>query len=212
MREEDPDLPAVVPPGPENPLGAYALYLGWPEYLIHGTNKPYGIGRRVSSGCIRLYSEDIAFLYEHVPPGIPVYVVDQPVKAGWIEGDFYIEAHPVKEELDFMEASGQIERTKMSSEDVALILEQAGEKMSEKLDWPAIREAVEQRRGVPVKIASGSGQESKKNSNNAKEPDYREITKGNSRVEAQQTKNKPNKSEREKDTQEAREIKMNLNS
>lgn len=54
MREEDPDLPEVVPPGTENPLGTHALYLGWPQYRIHGTNKPYGIGRRVSSGCIRL--------------------------------------------------------------------------------------------------------------------------------------------------------------
>ena len=59
MRDEDPELPEVVPPGEDNPLGTRALYLGWPQYLIHGTNKPHGVGRRVSSGCVRLYPEDV---------------------------------------------------------------------------------------------------------------------------------------------------------
>ncbi len=71
-RADDPDLPAVVPPGPDNPLGEFALYLGWPTYLMHGTNKPYGVGRRVSRGCIRLYPEDIAFLFKQAKVGTPV--------------------------------------------------------------------------------------------------------------------------------------------
>ncbi|MEM6781535.1 MAG: L,D-transpeptidase family protein, partial [Pseudomonadota bacterium] len=85
MREEDPSLPAVVPPGPENPLGTHALYLGFPQYLIHGTNKPYGIGRRISSGCIRMYPETIRELFDRVPVGTPVNIVDQPIKVGWID-------------------------------------------------------------------------------------------------------------------------------
>ena len=88
MREEDPELPASVPPGPDNPLGTHAMYLGWSQYLIHGTNKPFGIGRRVSSGCMRMYPEDIVKLFPMVPVGTKVTVVDQPVKVGWIDEIF----------------------------------------------------------------------------------------------------------------------------
>lgn len=87
-------LPQVVPPGPDNPLGQYALYLGFPSYLIHGTNKPAGIGMRVSHGCIRLYPEDIAALYSLVNPGTQVRIMYQPYKLGWQNGRLYLEAHP----------------------------------------------------------------------------------------------------------------------
>ena len=60
-------LPARVPPGPDNPLGAFAMNLGWPSYLMHGTNKPAGVGMRASHGCIRLYPEDIATLFQDIP-------------------------------------------------------------------------------------------------------------------------------------------------
>src|SRR5262245_37015246 len=79
--------PARVPPGPDNPLGEYALYLGWPGYLIHGTNDARGVGRHSSRGCIRLYPEDIAELYARVKIGTRVRVVDEPVKLGWIGGE-----------------------------------------------------------------------------------------------------------------------------
>ena len=151
MREENPDLPEAVGPGPKNPLGEYALYLGWPQYLIHGTNKPYGIGRRVSSGCIRLYPEDIRDLFFQIDAGISVQVVDQPVKAGWIDGDFYIEIHPIKEEADFLERNEDIETKTLRESEVAYILEKAGHE-AESLDWPAIRKAAEERSGYPVKI------------------------------------------------------------
>ena len=65
-RAENPELPTSVPPGPDNPMGDYALYLGWRGYAIHGTNLPYSIGRRDSHGCIRMYPEDIAWLYAEV--------------------------------------------------------------------------------------------------------------------------------------------------
>jgi L,D-transpeptidase ErfK/SrfK len=79
-------LPARVPPGPDNPLGAHMFRLGWPSYLVHGTNKPYGVGMRSSHGCVRLYPEDIAGLYETVPVGTQVRVVNQPYLLGW-QGD-----------------------------------------------------------------------------------------------------------------------------
>ncbi|MEZ5841785.1 MAG: L,D-transpeptidase family protein [Hyphomicrobiales bacterium] len=80
---EDPPVPRVVPPGPDNPLGEFAMYLGWPAYLMHGTNKPDGVGRRVSHGCIRMYPEDIAFLFrvnsgQHARPHVSEPVKNQP--------------------------------------------------------------------------------------------------------------------------------------
>lgn len=93
-KEKGDPLPKVVPPGPDNPLGEHALRLAIPGYLIHGTNKPFGIGMRVSHGCVRMYPEDIAALFDIVPVGTPVTIIDQPVKAGWQNGVLYLEAHP----------------------------------------------------------------------------------------------------------------------
>jgi len=90
-------LPAIVPPGPNNPLGAYALHLNLPgEYRIHGTDvdKIYGIGMQITHGCVRMYPEDIETLYNSVPIGTPVYIVKQPIKVGWLNNTLYIEAHP----------------------------------------------------------------------------------------------------------------------
>ena len=87
----DDPVPAVVPPGPDNPLGKYKFTLGWPSYLIHGTNKPYGVGLRSSHGCIRLYPEDIEKFYQAVPLGTPVRVVNQPFLFGWHEGQLYLQ-------------------------------------------------------------------------------------------------------------------------
>jgi L,D-transpeptidase ErfK/SrfK len=88
------ELPEVVPAGPDNPLGGYALYLGVPGYLIHSTNKPYGVGMRVTHGCIRMYPEDIEGLYPRVPVGTPVYIVNQPIKLGWHAETLFVEVHP----------------------------------------------------------------------------------------------------------------------
>lgn len=156
MRKEDPELPAVVPPGPENPLGTHALYLGWPTYAIHGTDKPYGIGRRVSSGCIRLYPENIVELFEMIPVGTPVQVVNQPIKLAWINDVLYLEAHPNMEQAIQMEETAQIYSTKMTDADMQLILKAAGE-YKDKLHWAAIRNAVRARSGVPVMIARKRG-------------------------------------------------------
>lgn len=86
-------LPAVVPPGPDNPLGHFVLKLDMPGYLIHGTNQPYGVGMRVSHGCIRLYPENIEPLYNMVGIGEPVTIINEPYLAGWRDGELYFESH-----------------------------------------------------------------------------------------------------------------------
>lgn len=86
-------LPGVVPPGPDNPLGSRVLKLGMPGYLIHGTNQPSGVGMRVSHGCVRLYPEDIEFLYELVGIGVPVTIINEPYLLGRLGDDWYFESH-----------------------------------------------------------------------------------------------------------------------
>jgi L,D-transpeptidase ErfK/SrfK len=91
-------LPALVPAGPDNPLGNRKFTLGWATYLIHGTNKPYGVGLRSSHGCIRLYPEDILQLFEMVPTGTQVTVVNQPFVFGWHQDQLYLQAFDVLED------------------------------------------------------------------------------------------------------------------
>jgi len=93
IRLEEPDLPAVVPPGPDNPMGSHALRLSNPTLLIHGTNRPWGIGMRSSHGCIRMYQEDISVLFGMVKRGTPVSIVDQPVKAATGGDRVYLQVH-----------------------------------------------------------------------------------------------------------------------
>ena len=88
----------MVPAGPDNPLGQYLFRLGWPSYLIHGTNKPYGVGMRSSHGCMRLYPEDIAEFFDLIPIGTKVTVVNQPYVFGWRDGVLYLQAYAVMED------------------------------------------------------------------------------------------------------------------
>lgn len=95
------NLPTVMPPGPDNPLGKYAIRLSKSNYLIHGTNDPSGVGKRSSAGCIRLYPEDVKQLYSLVYKKMPVHIVNQPFKIRRIGGDWYIESHaPLIEDAD----------------------------------------------------------------------------------------------------------------
>ncbi|WP_304057236.1 L,D-transpeptidase family protein [Nitrosomonas communis] len=91
-------LPAVVPPGPDNPMGTHVLKLAWPNYAIHGTDKPPSIGLRGSHGCLRMYPEDIVRIYSEVPVGTPVRVVNQPHLFGWRGRELYLQAYPVLED------------------------------------------------------------------------------------------------------------------
>lgn len=88
-------LPSIVPPGPENPLGSRAMRLGLPGYLIHGTNRPAGVGMRVTHGCLRMFPEDIEYLFDHVPLKTRVRIINEPVKLGWDGDRLVIEAHQV---------------------------------------------------------------------------------------------------------------------
>ena len=93
IQKENPDLPPVVPAGPDNPLGTHALRLSSRTILIHGTNLPYAIGRKASHGCLRLYPEDIVQFFPLVPRGARVLIVREPVKVG-VKGDrVFVEVH-----------------------------------------------------------------------------------------------------------------------
>lgn len=148
--EDDPDLPAVVGPGPDNPMGDYALYLRWTGYAIHGTNKVYSIGRRDSHGCVRLYPDDIAWLFQHVPLGTPVTVVDQPAKLGWKDGELYLEIHHFQDDADSLERTGRPLTDAPLNVD-QLVLKAAGNDAG-RLDWDVIRKAEHRRDGVVYRI------------------------------------------------------------
>lgn len=150
VRAEEPDLPESVPPGPDNPLGAFALYLGWEHYLIHGTNKPDGVGRRVSHGCIRMYPEDIQALYARAAIGTPITFVDQPIKVGWSDGALYLEAHPTQDEVDEVELDGKVSDPSPLDARPLILAKAAG--FDDRIDWPLVERTVRERRGIPVRI------------------------------------------------------------
>ena len=150
IRREKPWLPARVEPGPDNPLGNRAIYLGWPKYLIHGTNNPYGVGRRTSSGCIRMYPWDVEALFELVRPGTPVRVVDQPVKIGWIDGVLFVEVHPTGTQQDQLEERGGFDRE--IPEDLESRVLNAVRGRAAVVDWDAVHTAGVQRLGYPVPV------------------------------------------------------------
>ncbi len=93
MQEQGITLPAVVPPGPTNPLGTVAMRIGDTNILIHGNANPQGVGRRVSAGCIRMYEDHVQELAAWVEKGTPVSIINQPIKWGTHQGDELIEAH-----------------------------------------------------------------------------------------------------------------------
>lgn len=156
MLKEDPTLKAFYPPGPDNPLGTHALYLGFPQIRIHGTNKPYAIGRRASSGCIRMYPEAIRDIYPRVPVGTKVTVVDQPVKVGWIEDKMYVEVSPTQEQSLRIEQTGELMSYEITADDMRRITKKAGT-LADNIDWEAVRKAVREHRGYPVAVLDRKG-------------------------------------------------------
>lgn len=149
IRAEDPSLPAAYAPGPENPLGEYALDLGLYGVLIHGTNRPYGVGKRSSHGCIRLYPEDIATLFAAVEVGTPVTIIDTPFKLGWQGNALFLEVTPTQSEADKI-AEYQKPRPFSIPEIYDAIRMAAGE--STQINWYAVEEAVANRNGIPAVI------------------------------------------------------------
>ena len=119
-------LPRAVPPGPDNPLGAYALRLNLTTYLIHGTNNPDGVGMRVTSGCIRLFPEHIEHLFPLVDVGTPVHIMSEPIKVGWAADTLFVEVHPPLEE----ESESQL-RMRFTT-----LLRDAAQLHGVEIDWP----------------------------------------------------------------------------
>ncbi len=150
-REKGDPLPANVPPGPENPLGEYALYLSKPSYLVHGTNKPASIGLRATNGCIRLYPEDVKKLFANTPVKTPVNIVNQPYLVGQRDGVVYMEVHAAPEDLDAAEFD-RIYRKLRNIE----------KESGRPLDWSKVKKVLAEARGIPVPIfelRQGGGKE-----------------------------------------------------
>jgi len=140
-RKKGDPLPAEVTPGPQNPLGEYALYLSKSGYLIHGTNKPASIGLKATNGCMRLYPENIKVLYSDTPVSAPVVIVNQPYLIGQRNGVLYMEAHTP------LEDSGALELEKLYGK-----LRSFEKKSERKLDWKKIKEVQAEARGIPVPL------------------------------------------------------------
>lgn len=137
--KERPDSPKVVPPGPDNPLGSHALRLSLPTILIHGTNRPFGIGRRVSHGCIRLYPEDIPKLFRLVSTGAPVKIIRQPIKIGVKNKNVYMEVHRDDSvDFDYFDEAVKLLQKKNLLKNIS----------TEKFYW-----ALKEKKGIPVNIS-----------------------------------------------------------
>lgn len=139
------DLPDVIPPGPDNPLGKYALRLGWRTHLIHGTNDPYSVGKAATHGCIRLYPEDMAVLYKQVKEGTPVTLIDAPYKFGVRDGDLYVEAHPPSDDADTEALRDQF------MHDLAVYLRDHRDLHA---NWAAVVRALTVSSGIPARVSS----------------------------------------------------------
>ncbi len=154
MRLEDPELPAEVHKGPDNPLGAYALYMGWPSYLIHGTNKPKAIGRRASSGCIRMYDDEIEWVFHNVPVGTPIRSINQPIKMAWIDGEFFVEAEPNDLQIDEIEYQNRQITVDIPDGAISEVRRKAGKEVN-RIDWEKVRNVLIERTGIPTQVSVG---------------------------------------------------------
>jgi L,D-transpeptidase ErfK/SrfK len=139
-------LPKVIGPGPDNPLGAFALRLaaGHGEYMIHGTNNPTAVGMAVTHGCIRMYPEDVAALFALIPVGTKVRLINEPLKVVWVDGQLLLEAHPPVDEEgqsvepDLQLLSGLLNRT-LGSETAAI-------------NWDLARATLQAASGIPTLV------------------------------------------------------------
>lgn len=141
-------LPARVPAGPNNPLGAYLFRLGWPSYLIHGTNKPYGVGMRSSHGCLRLYPEDIAALYDHLPIGTTVRIVNQPTVLGWRGGVVWAQAFG-----RLGDARSGVAARRPTADSLQSDLRRAFDPRNTPIDWARVLRESEQATGLPIPVS-----------------------------------------------------------
>jgi len=160
-------LPRIVPPGPDNPLGKFAMRLGLPGYLIHGTNRPAGVGMRVTHGCVRMFPEDIEYLFTKVDVKTAVRIVNEPVKMGWNGDQLVMEVHPVLEVAappavkDDAVEDGEVAAEVIVAEvkdPLTYVTEQfivtTGERAGQ-LDWHLAEQVVERSDGIPTPVGEG---------------------------------------------------------
>ncbi|MCF6250317.1 MAG: L,D-transpeptidase family protein [Methylococcaceae bacterium] len=137
-------LPRIVSAGPDNPLGEFALRLGIPGYLIHGTNKPYGVGMAISHGCVRLYPENIALLFKQTSIGMQVRIVNQPFLIGWIQKELYIQvyapAHSNKKQTQKLQSAFKKELSRIEHNS------------KRHINWSEVDAAITRSDGIPVTI------------------------------------------------------------
>jgi len=145
-------LPARVPAGPDNPLGQYMFRLSWPSYLIHGTNKPYGVGMRSSHGCMRLYPEDIAVFFDLIPIGTKVTVVNQPYLFGWRDGTLYLQPYAVMDDdsRDWSKNRKRLLAHLLNTKTRREISEQNNE-----INWQRVGDLAHSPRAMPVPVTGG---------------------------------------------------------
>lgn len=161
-------LPSVVPPGPDNPLGAFAMRLSLPGYLIHSTNRPAGVGMRVTHGCIRMFPEDIEFLFSKVDLKTKVRIINEPIKLGWSGDELVIEVHPVLEAAvetddepaetdpaagETAIAESETELPAPPKDPLTFVTEQfiaATSERAGRLDWDEVERLVKRADGIPA--------------------------------------------------------------
>ncbi|MDE1165615.1 MAG: L,D-transpeptidase family protein [Pseudomonas sp.] len=144
-------LPNVVPAGPDNPLGPFKFTLATPGYLIHGSNKKFGIGMRTSHGCFRMYNFNVLELSKMVPVGTPVRIIDEPYKFGVSEGKVYLEAHTP------LDLKGDPSNVDKHTAVINALLNRKDMSSSMQMNWDAVRDVVAAEDGMPVEIAVPQG-------------------------------------------------------
>ncbi len=137
-------LPKIVGAGPDNPLGLYAMRLAIPSYLIHGTNKPYGIGMQISHGCVQMYPEDIEILFNKTAVGMPVRILHQPYLTAWHQGMLYLEAHEPLSKWAKNKATLKKRLVKQ--------LREISDQKNATVDWDKVERIVQLSNGIPTPI------------------------------------------------------------
>jgi L,D-transpeptidase ErfK/SrfK len=146
--EKGDSLPKVVAAGPNNPLGLYAMRLGFPRYLIHGTNKPYGIGMQISHGCVQLYPEDIEVLFKNASVGMPVRIIHQPYLTAWHQDMLYLEANePLSK---WTPDKSRLKKQLLKQ------LHQISSKNNVSIDWKKVDSIIQHSDGIPTPILTQS--------------------------------------------------------
>lgn len=144
--EEGDILPAVVPPGPDNPMGPYKMGLGFKGYLIHGSNQAFGVGTRTSHGCFRMLNPDVTALFAMVPMGSKVNVINQPYKIGVENGKVYLEAHKPLEGYAEPNIEQLIQAFESEHKDLKLAI-----------DYSIVKMVISHHDGIPVQIGNTDG-------------------------------------------------------